>query len=191
MLANKSFDELDKMASYTSYLPIRTAEDLPLPLVTNTMDKDWKARIKDMFWSRAYEGEYPPGFEERIPLQQTLLSFGGEEVCMPFYLDDDVEKFITRGQLWYGDPHLMMEGAPSRCHMNSAMCWRENQDKVLIATGYALSDDGMWRQHSWCVYIHEDEGENMIIETTEPRVAYFGYVLNEEESFQFYMNNAL
>ena len=59
--------------------------------------------------------------------------------------------------------------------------WKEKGYRVC--TGYALSDDGMWRQHSWC--IDKRPRTTKIIETTEPRVLYFGYVLNDEETKRF------
>lgn len=42
-------------------------------------------------------------------------------------------------------------------------------------TGYALSPDGLWRQHSWAY------GDNlMIYETTVERVMYFGVELSSD-----------
>ena len=54
-------------------------------------------------------------------------------------------------------------------------------------TGYALSDDGMWRQHSWCICDAGEEyiEDSIIIETTEKRLAYFGFIMDEEESEEF------
>lgn len=41
---------------------------------------------------------------------------------------------------------------------------------ILVYTGYGLSDDGVWRSHSW-VMCHD-----ALHETTEARIAYFGVV---------------
>lgn len=39
----------------------------------------------------------------------------------------------------------------------------------------ALSDDGMWRQHSWLVW-HKARS-NQIVETTVKRIVYYGFVM--------------
>ena len=47
-------------------------------------------------------------------------------------------------------------------------------------TGYALSDDGLWRQHSWL--IAKPGRRWTVIETTCRRLLYYGVVLTEEEA---------
>lgn len=69
----------------------------------------------------------------------------------------------------------------NECHRNSARLWSEDKGKII--TGYALSDDGIWRQHSWI-----DAGD-YLIETTDSRVLYFGYCLNDAESQEFEFEN--
>lgn len=50
-----------------------------------------------------------------------------------------------------------------------------------LLTGYALSDDGYWRQHSsWCL-----SPARRLIETTVRREHYFGFRLSEDEAFAF------
>lgn len=68
----------------------------------------------------------------------------------------------------------------SQCHRNSYNIYLDNPDDNILATGYALSDNGMWRQHSWVV--KKGKKNNEIIETTVERVLYFGIVLNKTES---------
>jgi hypothetical protein len=53
---------------------------------------------------------------------------------------------------------------------------------VRLSTGFALSDDGMWRPHSW---LRASSGT--LIETTEQRVAYYGFAFDDEgaELFAF------
>ena len=70
---------------------------------------------------------------------------------------------------------------------NSALLWDANREKCQIATGYALSADGCWRQHSWVV--QPLTTKYRIWETTEKRIAYFGFILNDEECEEFYYNN--
>jgi len=81
----------------------------------------------------------------------------------------------------------LRKGRPNRCHANAASLWLNNMDDTRICTGYALSKDGMWRQHSWL--IHFKEKSNQIIETTTPRIGYYGFVLNTEQCIKFVSKN--
>ncbi len=119
--------------------------------------------------------------EEHRPLRDGLLAFGGRFALIPG-LEEDLAKLMGRGQLW-GATTKTMRGAPSQCHMNSCLLWEANQGRLYLATGYALSDDGLWRQHSWCV---EPRPRSVaVIETTEPRLLYFGFVMDLDETVQF------
>lgn len=116
------------------------------------------------------------------PLKKKLLEIGGWAACIP-HLEPDLEKILSRGRRFPGKS-VMMKGEPSRCHSNSAYCWDANRELCKICTGYALSRDGMWRQHSWV--LHSD---GTVVETTEKRVQYFGYVMTEEECERFLLDN--
>ncbi len=51
----------------------------------------------------------------------------------------------------YSYPVIYRPMEPSRCHRNVARLWTEKKKGsrlVGIGTGYALSDDGLWRRHS-------------------------------------------
>ena len=74
-----------------------------------------------------------------------------------------------------------------QCHYNSARLWYKNKDRCFIATGYALSEDGLWRCHSWVV--QPMARTVRVWETTVKRVAYFGVVLTSEECEDFVENN--
>jgi hypothetical protein len=56
---------------------------------------------------------------------------------------------------------------------------KKEEELVAVATGYALSDDGLWRQHSWGMR------RDAIIETTEARVLYFGFLMQEADANSF------
>lgn len=116
-----------------------------------------------------------------LPLKRKLLEIGGWSVCVT--LDRDLGKIISRGRRFPGKS-TMMKGEPSRCHSNSALCWDENRELCTICTGYALTRDGMWRQHSW-ILTHEGK----VVETTVKRVQYFGYVMTEDECEHFLYDN--
>jgi len=64
-----------------------------------------------------------------------------------------------------------MPGQKGACHDNSHALALQNPAIEFVGTGYALSKDGVWRQHSW---VHGADGR--IVETTESRIAYFGTV---------------
>jgi hypothetical protein len=66
------------------------------------------------------------------------------------------------------------------CHANISYLWmRRRRYMVGIGTGYALSADGLWRQHSWGV---RRQG---ILETTAPREKYFGILLQGSNADSF------
>lgn len=95
-------------------------------------------------------------------------------------------KALSRGQFFYGSSY-MRKGQPSQCHANSAYLWDANRGHCSIATGYALSEDGLWRCHSWVV---QPRSRTMRVwETTVKRVAYFGFVMNDTECQEFLDNN--
>ncbi|MDR0287131.1 MAG: hypothetical protein LBI03_05415 [Clostridiales bacterium] len=50
-----------------------------------------------------------------------------------------------------------------------------------------MSKDGLWRQHSWL--IHRGYRSIEVIETTETRVAYFGFVMMYDEALEFCKSN--
>lgn len=67
----------------------------------------------------------------------------------------------------------------SNCHENSYIYYLDKLEKweiVDIMYWYALSDDWLWREHSW---ISNECGD--IIETTVERVAYYWFILNKED----------
>jgi hypothetical protein len=62
---------------------------------------------------------------------------------------------------------------------NAVALWRHGE-AVAIGTGYALSDDALWREHSWAW-----DRQGAVIETTEPRVRYFGLRFEGEQADWF------
>ena len=117
-----------------------------------------------------------------LPLKKKLLDIGGWSVCTPAK-EPDLEKILERGRRFPGRSRAM-RGEPCNCHRNSALCWDENRELCFICTGYALTRDGMWRQHSWIL-----TNTGTVVETTVKRVQYWGYVLDEEECELFLLEN--
>jgi len=98
-----------------------------------------------------------------------------------------VKKILEKNTDFSVSKVTLKRGQPSSCHSNSASLSARNEN-YHIATGYALSKDGLWRQHTWVVQQNQAKGWN-IIETTEKRVKYFGYILDEEEREEFIYEN--
>ncbi len=113
-------------------------------------------------------------------LKKRLLNLGGEAVIL-VAAEPDKEPIMTRGCTRINPKIYMIEGEPNECHSNSAYVWSADRELCSICTGYALSADGIWRQHSWVV----SWGGTTLIETTEKRVAYHGFTLNEVEAEEF------
>lgn len=121
----------------------------------------------------------PPGVQS---LCIHLLGIGGKMVCVPFNLSDGSARCLaTYGEIIRAEVEFQ-SGEQSECHQNSALVWSRNKADCSIVTGFALSgDDKIWRMHSWVL----TKG-GAIIETTEQREAYFGFVLNEQACQEFY-----
>lgn len=187
------YNALDTRFSWKKQGPIRNVSEMPRTLTWNksAIDESWLDRLKSRWWASNFDKieELTPDQIKMRSFGERLVKFGGSQLSVQT-VDEDLIKLETRGQLWYPDGTLMMRGEPSQCHSNSALLWDANRDKnnLSIATGYALSDDGIWRQHSWCVL--EKARSVKIVETTVKRTAYFGFVLTEDESDEFYSNNA-
>ena len=118
------------------------------------------------------------------PLKERLLGIYGKAVCLPF-TEPDLDDIMKRGELWRGYRALMCRGEPCHCHANSGELWLQHEEDLAICTGYAMSDDAMWRQHTWCVQ-HEDD---RVVETTTRRVLYYGYRMTFEEAEKFVEEN--
>ena len=152
----------------------------------------WQENIKNEWWSTGYTGELDERQKKMIRLRETLLSCGGVEVCMPVY-EEDYGDIMNHGQLWDNITRKRMPGRASKCHSNSAELWFNNRNAyknghaVVLCTGYALSADGLWRQHSWL--IHVKPRSNVIIETTTDRVAYYGFGMTYEQAARFEEEN--
>ena len=118
-----------------------------------------------------------------LRLRSLLLRFGGEFLVAPPKPDGDVGEILESGFLFEGEI-LFRPMKRSSCHQNVASMWKMRRHGVVgIATGYALSEDGLWRQHSWGVR------RDGVLETTEARVKYFGILLQGERADQFTNSN--
>jgi len=124
-------------------------------------------------------GQHALYHDKASPLAQALLHFGGASALNRSSPADEAA-IAARGQLWPATDARVLPGATSRCHDNACQLWAARQDALVLATGYCLDDDGLWRQHSWCVDVSGPRPT--IVETTEKRLLYFGFALDAEEA---------
>ena len=104
-------------------------------------------------------------------LRRLLLGLGGIHLVAPTSRDATLSLMIDAGFVMAG-PVVRRTMGKSQAHRNVAEIWVKKQHELVgIGTGYALSADGLWREHSWGL---QREG---ILETTAPRVKYFGNLL--------------
>jgi hypothetical protein len=116
-------------------------------------------------------------------LRRTLLDIGGIELVAPPWPDVDVPLLIKVGFVMAGPVHCEARGK-SACHENVSRLWISKRPEVAgIGTGYALSGDRLWRQHSWLTL---REG---ILETTRERAIYFGILLQGPPADSFAESN--
>jgi hypothetical protein len=126
-------------------------------------------------------------FEENprlAELETRLLDLGGTTALL-FLREPRAGELLDRGRSFSGDGARRARGKKSDCHANAARLFCRSEGKVRIASGYALSPDGLWRQHSW----GWDPEKSLVIETTEDRDLYYGYVLDDPESLEFILGN--
>jgi hypothetical protein len=124
-------------------------------------------------------------FDKRVEkLKAMCLQFGGSRFQVPGIIECDLAGELDRTDWRTFNGGLARvikssKGIPMRtceCHENAARvalsrkweCW----------TGLALSDDGIWRVHSWA----RVPSTGTLIETTVPRVKYLGVKLNTEDT---------
>lgn len=111
-------------------------------------------------------------------LKRMLLLVGGDGFQVAGVIERDLgyelDRLLSIGELIDGTTSKVTRMDTSGCHSNSATLALENN--WVCWTGLALSNDGCWRVHSWVM-----NGDN-VIETTEPRLLYFGIPLSPEEA---------
>jgi hypothetical protein len=116
-------------------------------------------------------------------LRRLLLKMGGIELVAPPSADGVLRLLIDHGLIMSG-PVIRKLMADSACHNNVSLLWALQKPKVVgIGTGYALSSDGLWRQHSWGVR------RGGLVETTAPRDQYFGILLRGNRADCFAESN--
>lgn len=110
-----------------------------------------------------------------------LLQTNGSVVVPAYDTYDDLILLINEW-VFFGETNTFIKWRPSSCHENSASYCKKNKNASLY-TWYALSDDNLWRQHSWVVEW------NNVLETTVWRISYYGVELTWDKLEQFIKDN--
>lgn len=128
------------------------------------------------------------GYELAKTLAKKLEWYWDDSLIVFMYDENDfLEKLINTGK-FYGKTDKQINGRPSSCHENSSNYYTQKKnegnwnDNLFICTWYALSDDLLWREHTWII----ENGK--ILETTVERLAYYWICLEgkELEDFLFF-----
>lgn len=126
-------------------------------------------------------------------LETLLLKYGGIGVVPPLSPEPRIEALIDHlsGHRPYTPSEAgYIPGEANSCHTNAAVLWlnatsEDSRHTVnRIGTGYALSEDGLWRQHSWA------QAGEFLVETTVERSAYAGVTLTGLDAARFAAENA-
>lgn len=155
----------------------------PQPVV---LPSDERERLLSIYRDRvdAYCGGDPTYRQRWRDWCRTLLAFGGSLVVPPRTPEPDLDALLAGGRA-FSPTARFVQGEGHQCHRNVAELWIDGAVDA-IATGYALSGDDLWRQHSWAV-----DPEGLLVETTDERRAYVGIVLPAgTASMQFAGSNA-
>ena len=114
-----------------------------------------------------------------FPLEQKLLAVGGTRMVCRY--EPDLKRLL-KDAIVFDETTELIPGELHNCHSNVAHFWNENREKLAIVTGYALSEDGLWRQHSWLLRKNVTVEQYWLLETTVTRERYFGIILTESEA---------
>ena len=105
-------------------------------------------------------------------LKRRLCRIAGSRFQINWVVNQALDKAFVKwlqtiGTFFPGKPFVMRKGEPCLCHDNSERLTTKKPARYLRYKGLALSDDGIWRIHSWVM------GPEGMIETTEQRELYF------------------
>jgi len=176
----------DQMIEFLCTCFYRKRLHSPLPHVPS--DEVWMKLTGEQYAPLSPHPQQDKAIKETVPvplfpLEQKLLTQGGTRMV---YRDEpDLKLLLSRGEP-FDEPAELVAGESGQCHLNVARFWNEQREELAIVTGYALSEDGLWRQHSWLIRKNSVPGQSRLIETTIRRVKYFGVRLTEAEAAIFY-----
>lgn len=148
------------------------------------MDVSELAARSALFDARvASYGDAPPGYADLWRRWCDVLLARGGMLVVPHLAPDPDLPVLLDSAVGFGPSVRLVPGLRSACHQNAAALWVADRVDSL-GSGYALSDDGLWRQHSWGL-----DGD-VVVETTLDRVDYFGLHLTGVDAALFAASNA-
>ena len=109
-------------------------------------------------------------------IESILLPLGGTRVVRVEVPLRELRRIVADGHSFSTENVGRLKGQNNECHSNSfGYCLTHKACRW--ATGFALSEDGLWRVHSF-VY---NTSKKRVLETTCERVAYFGFERSVED----------
>ena len=112
-------------------------------------------------------------------LRVRLLALGGARLVIPEAPDPELPALTGEAALVFdGQDAVWRPGAPRECHRNTVALWQRREAEIL--TGYALSPDRAWVQHTWGL-----TKAGSLIETTMPFEKYLGVCLSGDSALEF------
>lgn len=93
------------------------------------------------------DATYPGWKDARLSFAPILLAHGGA-LAVPPPAPDPLLRIQEQGKVHAPTDLIYVGGNAGECHRNVAALWRSGH-AASIGTGYALSDDELWREHSW------------------------------------------
>lgn len=115
-------------------------------------------------------------------LWMRLTGIGGRAVSIPKSLRDEHLVDLIRNGQGLGGIETLYKMEPHQCHKNTSLLYDDGKVDFIV-TGYALSEDGFWRQHTWGLR------DGKFIETTAKRTYYYGVILNDDQAEKFVKDN--
>lgn len=118
-------------------------------------------------------------YPKEQPLFRRLEALVSTSLAVPRD-EPDLDAIMDHGQ-FVDAPIVLFPMRASGCHENTSCLYSCAPDRVQLQTGWALSEDGLWRQHSWGY----DTLTHRIIETVSPRVTYYGITFPPDQAAHF------
>lgn len=116
-----------------------------------------------------------------LALRTHLLRIGGERWSNDDFvrgeIHPDLAALLLHAPVCAGGAARLRRGRPNSCHQNS-FDLAQRYASYQLMTGMALSGDGIWRPHSWCL---DARGE--VVETTVLRTHYLGVPAELDPAF--------
>lgn len=136
------------------------------------------ARDHRIFLSKRLR-EFSKSQPELRELRRILLKLGGEELIPPPD-HDPVTNFLIDYGIVFAGPVVLKQSRHRPEERTLGRIWNRHLHGIVgIGLGYALDDDGLWREHSFGIL---REG---ILETMAPKRKYFGLLLIGEAADGF------